>query len=156
MPPRKPTRRRTAAAALTLVFVLVAVASSAATRDRQAPRIVSAVVEDSNGDARADRLRLTYSEPIRHRKDADGRYPFAVTGLRIASVGAASGKVLVLSLLEGGRHDLPRPPCATSARSRSRSRTAPATRLRCRRSRRSRSTSRRRRLRLRLRLRLRA
>jgi hypothetical protein len=102
MPPRNRTRRRTAAAAITLVFVLVAVASSAATRDRQPPRIVSAVVEDSNGDARADRLRLTYSEPIRHRKDTDGRYPFSVTGLRIASVGAASGKVLVLSLLEGG------------------------------------------------------
>ena len=147
MPPRNPTRRRIAAAAITLVFVLVAVASSAATRDRQPPRIVSAVVEDSNGDARADRLRLTYSEPIRHRKDTDGHYPFAVTrpADRLRRRGQREGARAHAA--RGRRHDRDGLPCATSARSRSPSRTAPATRLRCRRSRRSRSTSRRRRLR---------
>jgi hypothetical protein len=83
-----------------LAVVLVAAGSSTAVRDRQPPRIVSAVVQDADRDSRPDRLRLTYSEPIRQAKDAVGTYPFGVTGLRIASVAAASGRVLVHALVE--------------------------------------------------------
>jgi hypothetical protein len=84
----------------TLAFVLVAAGSSTADRDRQPPRIVSAVVEDADRDSQPDRLRLTYSEPIKHRKDADGAYPFTVTGLRIASVGIPNGRTLLVALVE--------------------------------------------------------
>src|SRR3954447_1584536 len=97
-------RRRMPAAASALLSLLVlalaAAAPSVANRDREAPRIVSAVVEDTNRDAHADRLRLTYSEPIRHAKDADGRYPFAIPGLRIRSVSAASGRTLLVALAD--------------------------------------------------------
>ena len=69
-------------------------------RDRGAPRIVGAVVQDGNGDFRADRVRLTFSERIRHPRDADGKYPFVVAGYRISSVAAAAGKSIVIALVE--------------------------------------------------------
>ena len=120
------------------------VATLSADRDTRPPRIVSAVVEDADGDARADRLRLTYSEPSATPQDADGRYPFAVTGLRIASVGAASGK---RDRARAGR-EAAADRAATArralraARRREPVEDAPATRLRCRPSRGSRSSSR--------------
>ncbi len=40
--------------------------------DRKPPRIVAAAMVDLNGNARADRVRLTYSERIRHVRDHDG------------------------------------------------------------------------------------
>ena len=87
MPPSTHTRRRTPAAAIAtlalLVLVLAAAASSTADRDRQPPRIVAAVVEDANNDSRPDRLRLTYSEPIRHRRTPTG-------AIRSRSPGCAS------------------------------------------------------------------
>jgi hypothetical protein len=57
-------------------------------------------MEDADGDFRADRLRVTYSERVRHAADTDGRYPFAVAGYRVRSVGAARGKTVVLALVE--------------------------------------------------------
>lgn len=78
------------------------VSASAATQARKpkAPRIVSAVMQDADRDARADSMRVTYSTRIRHTRDRDGRYPFAVVGYRIRSVGTARRKALVVALVE--------------------------------------------------------
>jgi hypothetical protein len=64
---------------------IVLATTSAAAPDRKPPRIVAAAMLDADGDARSDRVRLTYSERIRHVRDADGRYPFAVTARRTKS-----------------------------------------------------------------------
>lgn len=80
-------------------------AGSAAGRGAKAPWIVSAVMQDSDGNFLADAVRLTYSVRIRHAADADGNYPFAVGGYGIRSVGAASGKTLVIELTEGTQPD---------------------------------------------------
>jgi hypothetical protein len=85
---------------LAVLGAVVMVAAPAAAPDRKPPRIVSAVMQDSDRDARADSVRLRYSARVRHARDRDGRYPFAVSGYRVASVGAAKGKVLVLALVE--------------------------------------------------------
>jgi hypothetical protein len=55
---------------------------------------------DANGDFRADRVRLTYSERIRHAADRDGHYPVAVVGYRIRSLATASGRTLLVYLIE--------------------------------------------------------
>lgn len=81
-----------AAAAVTL--------APAAARDRKPPRIVAAAMLDANGDFRADRVRLTYSERVRHAADRDGHYPIAVAGYRIRSLGAAAGITLFVYLVE--------------------------------------------------------
>jgi len=73
--------------------------------DHKRPRIVSAAMLDVDRDARADSVRLTYSVRVRHLADRDGRYPFAVAGYRVRSVGAASRKALVLLLAEKPRPD---------------------------------------------------
>ena len=52
-----------------LVIATVAVATVTGAVDRKAPRIVAAVMVDSDLDARADRLRLTYSERVVHPAD---------------------------------------------------------------------------------------
>lgn len=86
-----------------LVFALaasIAVAMASAARDERPPRIVSAAMLDMDRDSRADRLRLFFSEPIRHRVDRDTRYPFRVGGYRIRSVGAAGGRTIVMLLAE--------------------------------------------------------
>jgi hypothetical protein len=101
-----------------LVATIVAAAASAAAPDRKPPRIVAAAMLDTDRDALSDRVRLTYSERIRHVRDADGRYPFAVTGYRIRSVGAASGKVLVILLVEPGQPDTAAAPVIRYGRTR--------------------------------------
>ncbi|MDQ3669190.1 MAG: hypothetical protein M3377_02750, partial [Actinomycetota bacterium] len=93
------------------VVVLVALAAvttvavSAAAPDRKGPRIVSAVMRDTNRDTRADSVKLTYSERVRHARDRDGRYPFTVSGYRVRSVEIARGKTLVIALVEQARPD---------------------------------------------------
>jgi len=82
-----------------LVAVVVAVIPTAAP-DTKPPRIVAAVMVDLNGNARADRVRLTYSEQIRHARDNDGKYTFTVAGYRVLAVGAASGRTLVILVKE--------------------------------------------------------
>ena len=88
---------------------VVVVAGSAATPGANVkpkpPRIVSAVMQDTDRDARADSVRLIYSVRVRHVRDRDGRYPFTLTGYRIRSVGAASGKALVLAIVEHAQPD---------------------------------------------------
>src|SRR5215208_3371238 len=81
-----------------LAVVVVAPASGAP--NSGPPRIVAAVLQDADGDTRADRLNLRYSERVRHAADRDGSYPFRVAGRRIRSVAAASGRTIVIRLVE--------------------------------------------------------
>ena len=91
----------TRATLLVVVLVLsIAVAVPEAASDRRPPRIVSAVMLDLDRDSRADRLRLFFSERVRHGVDRDGRYPFGVGGYRVRSVGAAGGRTIVMLLAE--------------------------------------------------------
>jgi hypothetical protein len=87
-----------------LVAVVVALVPTAAP-DRKPPRIVTAAMVDLNGNARSDRVRLTYSERIRHARDNDGKYSFSVAGYRILAVGTASGRTLVILLKEKATAD---------------------------------------------------
>ncbi|MGH2713539.1 MAG: hypothetical protein ACRDM7_06565, partial [Thermoleophilaceae bacterium] len=91
-------RLMTGCMAALVVVAVVATASGAA--DVSPPRIVAAAMQDGDGDTRADRLKLTYSERVRHAADRDGSYPFRVAGYRIRSVGAASGRTIVVTLVE--------------------------------------------------------
>ena len=70
----------------------VATSGAAPVRKAPPPRIVAAVMVDADRDARADGVRLTYSMGVRHSTDRDGRYPFAVGGYGIRSVGVANGR----------------------------------------------------------------
>ena len=97
------TRLWTSAIAVLVAMVLVLAPAAAA--DRKPPRIVTAAMLDADADSRADRVRLTYSERVRHRVDADGRYPFAVAGYRIRSVGKATGRTLTVLLVEKAQPD---------------------------------------------------
>jgi hypothetical protein len=90
---------------LLVALVVLPVAVSSAAPDRKPPRIVAAVLLDTNRDYRADRVRLTFSERIRHAGDADRRYPFTVAGYRIASVGPSRGKTIVIVLAEKAAAD---------------------------------------------------
>ncbi len=94
-----------AVTALLAVLASYAAASVAAPRDRKAPRMVAATMVDGDGDHRADRVRLAYSERVRHARDTDGTYPLRVTGYRIKAIGASSGKVVVVLLEEKGVAD---------------------------------------------------
>ena len=89
---------------LTLILALFAVAltvpAAHAAPDRKPPRIKAAQLIDADGDARADRVRLTYSERVRHARDADRRYPFRVTGYKVSAVAAARARAVVLTLVE--------------------------------------------------------
>jgi hypothetical protein len=88
-----------------LVVASVVVVAAAAAPDRRPPRIVAATMLDVDGDALADRIRVTYSERVRHPADADGRYPFTVSGYRIRSVGKSLGKALLIHLVEQAQPD---------------------------------------------------
>ncbi len=101
-----------------LVAMIVVAVAPAAAPDRKPPRIVAATMLDADGDALTDRVRLTYSERIRHVLDADGRYPFAVPGYRIRSVGRANGKVLLVLLAEPTQADTTAAPAIRYRRTR--------------------------------------
>ncbi len=117
MPDRERRRRMAVTGFWSLMLsVLVAAAvvvAAAASPDRKPPRIVAAAMLDADGDSRADRVRLTYSERVRHQVDGDGRYPFTVSGYRIRSVGKAAGKTLLVRLVERA---LPDPSAAPTVR----------------------------------------
>jgi hypothetical protein len=101
-------RRRilwTAAVALAAVVLTGRSDGHAAGAVVKAPRIVAAVMQDADGDFRADGVRLTYSARIRHALDGDGSSPFTVAGYAIRSVDAANGKTLVIELVEGTQPD---------------------------------------------------
>ena len=107
------------AAGLLGLAAIVFVAGPAASSGKKAPRVVSAVMQDADRDSRADSVRLTYSVRIRHAADRDGRYPFTVAGYRIRSIGAASGKALVILLVEKAKPDPARRPVIGYRRTRS-------------------------------------
>jgi hypothetical protein len=92
-------------AAVVLAGAAVVAASAAGPVRKAPPRIVSAVMLDADRDARADGVRLTYSTTVRHSADRDGRYPFAVGGYRLRSVGVASRRSLLLLLVERPKPD---------------------------------------------------
>jgi hypothetical protein len=102
-----------------MVALAVALVPAAAP-DRKPPRIVSAVMVDLNRNARADRMRLTYSERIRHSRDHDGKYTFAVTGYKVLAVGASTGRSLVVLLREHAAPDAKAHPAVRYRRTRSR------------------------------------
>jgi hypothetical protein len=83
-----------------LVLAAIVVLAPAAAPDRKPPRIVAAAMLDTNGNFRADRVRLIYSERIRHAADRDGHYPLVVSGYRIRWIGAAGGRTLLVFLVE--------------------------------------------------------
>ena len=123
---------------LALALALAGGASSpAAASDTRPPRIVAAVMQDADGDARADRLRLRFSERVRHAADRDGRYPLRVAGYRIRAIGTAKGSTVVLTLAEPVSADDAARPVIRYARMRAGpggSSTGPATRRGGRRS----------------------
>ena len=85
--------------AVMIVSALMPLGTASAARNR-APRILKAVMKDTNGNGLADRVVLTYSEKVRHKADFS-KFPFVVQGYRIAKIGAVSGKnVLGIALTE--------------------------------------------------------
>ena len=94
--------RRATMTAVLAGAVLIALVSlpAAGTAKPKAPRMVAAVMQDRDGDGRADRLRLRYSKRVRHAADRDERYPFRVAGYRVRSVAKAAGRRLALRLAE--------------------------------------------------------
>jgi len=102
------SRRTRALAVPALALVLagtVAATASAAAPDRKPPRIVSAAMRDTDGDARTDRIRITYSERVRHAADVDGRYPFRIPGYPVQSVGRSGGRAVVVTVAEADAAD---------------------------------------------------
>src|SRR5262245_32267855 len=87
------------------VGAIVVSAPTATSPDRKPPRIVAAAMLDVNGNSRADRVRLTYSEPVKHVADGDGRFPFVVTGYRVRAIGPTRSTTLVLLLVEKATAD---------------------------------------------------
>jgi hypothetical protein len=120
--PLMPFLSKTIALAVLAAVMAVAttVPAAEAARDRKAPRIVAASVVDADRDTRADRLRLTYSERVRHARDADRRYPFSVAGYRVRSVAVARGTTVVLTLVERTVADPDARPAVVYRRTRSR------------------------------------
>jgi hypothetical protein len=110
---------RAPAVSLVIAVALFLTGTAVAAPDRKPPRMTAAAMQDQDRDGHADRVVLTYSERIRHPRDADGRYPFRVGGYRVSSVGAASGKNLVLLLVEKGSLDAAVRPAVSYARTKS-------------------------------------
>ncbi len=118
------TRRRASLVARPVLLATLAGAaaliapSPSTAADARPPRIVAAVMQDADRDSRADRLRLTYSERVRHAADRDGRYPFRVAGYRIRGVGRASGTSIVIELSERAGPDAAARPTVRYTRTR--------------------------------------
>ena len=98
-------------------LVLAATAWPVYAAKNVAPRVVSAQLVDRDGDDRADALVVTFSERVWHRRDADGRYPIAVSSYRIRSVGATTGsRSLTVLLVEKSTSDIAARPSVTYTR----------------------------------------
>jgi len=82
--------------------------TAAAKKKKRAPRIVAATMRDSDGNFYADGIELFYNKRVRHKRDADGNYPFSVAdGYTITEVAKASGKQIVIHLEEKSLPDIP-------------------------------------------------
>lgn len=89
-----------------LVFALPAAGGEERRRrDRKPPRIKHARMVDSDGNMFADKVVLTYNERVRHKRDADGKYPFRIAGYDIASVRRAKGRKVTIKLGEAALPD---------------------------------------------------
>lgn len=108
------TKLMTSSVAILAAAALVA--TVAAAPDSKPPRIVSAAMQDQDGDFRADGVRLAYSERVRHARDGDGKYPLRVAGYRVRSISKASGKTIVLALVEQATADAAARPAITYRR----------------------------------------
>lgn len=88
--------------------------------DAAAPVLVGAVTSDQGGTSgKLDHVQLNFSEPVTHAADADGSYPITVAGHSIASVGAASGNAVTVTLSETSGFDTGASPAVTYAHGRS-------------------------------------
>jgi hypothetical protein len=103
---------------VTVVSAVTVVAALSAAPDAKPPRIVSAVMQDTDGDGRTNRLLLTYSERVRHAADRDGKYPFRVAGYVIRAVGPASAKTILLTVAEKAAVDARSRPAVRYGRTR--------------------------------------
>ena len=83
------------------------VAQPVAAADRQAPKIVKALLKDANNNGNADRVVLVYSERVKHKADKDGSYPFTVEGYQVRKVARSEGKKLVILLKDAAGPDKP-------------------------------------------------
>src|SRR6187200_1392417 len=92
--------KRLLTGSVTVLAAATLAATLSAAGDKRPPRIVAAVMQDADGDGRADRVGLVYSERVQHAADRDGAYPFLVAGYKIRAVGAANGNTVVLTLAE--------------------------------------------------------
>jgi hypothetical protein len=71
-----------------------------------APRIIAALMKDTDDDGRADRLVLSYSRPVSYPGEPRGGGPFTVDGYRVLRVPAVrNSSVLALVLQEKGAPD---------------------------------------------------
>ena len=68
-------------------IVLLPAAADAAKK----PKITSAAMQDRDADQHADAVLVGWSTKVKHRKDADGRYPLTVAGYTIQSLPKAKG-----------------------------------------------------------------
>lgn len=73
--------------------------------DSPVPRITCAVTLDSDGDARVDGVRVTYSRAVRNQAQRSGRFLFSVPGYRVTAVDAARGRFLAVHVAEGAAPD---------------------------------------------------
>ena len=77
-------------------------------RKKRAPAIVGATMLDTDGNFYADAIELLYNKKVRHKRDADGTFPFSVGDeYTITEVGKASGRKIVVGLEEKALPDLP-------------------------------------------------
>jgi hypothetical protein len=98
------------------ILALFPVGTAVASPDRTPPKLKAAVMKDTDHDGKADVLVLTFSERVVHRRDADGRYPFTVSGYRLRFVGAAAAKTIALALVEKPAPDGTAAPAVTYRR----------------------------------------
>ena len=70
------------------------------TADASPPVVVSSETVDADGNARIDRVDLTFSEPISSAADAAAPFSLAAAGYTVDSVGAASGEAMSVFLVE--------------------------------------------------------
>ena len=75
---------------------------------KRAPAIVQAAMLDTDGNLYADAIELVYNRKVRHKRDADGNYPFSVgDDYVISEVRKARGRRIVISLEEKSLPDIP-------------------------------------------------
>jgi hypothetical protein len=84
------------------MVLALGLAAPATAADRKPPRINSAAMKDADGDGRADRIVLRYSERVSHAVDR-ARFPFTVASYTITRVNVARSKLRIVALLKEKR-----------------------------------------------------